>query len=94
MLFSEAVAATPHIAKCLKNGLTAFGSDSAKIHLLQTRACDGSVNLDDCLSGRYPDESRWDYCFAYYGEVYFVEVHPAQTSEVKTVIKKLQWLKN
>jgi hypothetical protein len=94
MSFSQAVASTPHIRECFQNGLAAFGGDSSKIHLLQTRACDGSVNLDHCLAARYPSDSRWDYCFAYNSEVYFVEVHPAQTSEVNAVIKKLQWLKS
>lgn len=32
--------------------------------------------------------------FAYKGEVYFVEVHSANTSAVSVVLKKLQWLKD
>jgi hypothetical protein len=94
MPFSRAVASTPHIRECFQNGLTALGGDSSKIRVLQTRACNGSVNLDACLATRYPSDNRWDYCFDYHGEVYFVEVHPAQTSEVNTVINKLEWLKN
>lgn len=94
MSFSQVVALTPHIRECFQNGLTAFGSYSSKIVLLETRACSGSVDLDRCLATRYPDENRWDYCFAYQGEVYFVEIHPAQTSEVNTVIKKKLWLEN
>jgi len=49
--------------------------------------------LDDCLVGSYPGENRWDYCFSYKGEVFFMEVHPAATSDVNTVINKLNWLK-
>ena len=42
----------------------------------------------------YPRGNRWDYALEYEAEVYFIEVHSAYTSEVSTVLKKLQWLKD
>jgi len=93
MLFAEAVAATPQIRECYRNGLNALGGHRSKIILRETRHCEGSVNLDVCLAASNRDENRWDYCFGYKGEAFFVEVHPAHTSDVRTVIDKLIWLK-
>ncbi|MDR0845136.1 MAG: hypothetical protein LBN71_07930, partial [Tannerella sp.] len=36
----------------------------------------------------------WDYAFAYDKEVYFVEIHSANTGQVAVVLKKLRWLKD
>ncbi len=36
---------------------------------------------------------RWDYIVGYNEQAYFIEVHPASTSEVDNMIKKLDWLK-
>jgi hypothetical protein len=63
------------------------------ISVNDTRACEGSLNIDECTAKVRPGENRWDYCFAYKNEVFFVEVHPAETSDVETVINKLNWLK-
>jgi len=53
----------------------------------------GSIYLEECVSG-----ARWDYGIGVQKSdggaiAVWVEVHPAKTSEVDTVIKKLQWLK-
>lgn len=53
----------------------------------------GSLDIDTCTSRIYPNDHRWDYAFAYKGEVFFIEVHSANTGETSTVIKKLKWLK-
>ncbi len=37
--------------------------------------------------------NRWDYIVGYRNQSYFVEVHPASTSEVGNIINKLNWLK-
>jgi len=92
--FQKAVEATPEITKCYQQGLKAMGRYSTRIKVDNTSNLDGSVDIDSCLAKIYPNESRWDYAFAYQSQVYFVEVHPAQSSEVKIVIKKLDWLKN
>lgn len=92
--FRDAVAATDDLKGCFRKGLKALGAHSAKIDLANTRLCSGSVFIDGCLSSQYPDVSRWDYLFSYKGKIYFIEVHPAQSSEVDEMIKKLNWLKH
>ncbi len=61
----------------------------------------GSVNLDSVLAQdlRYASEPRWDYGLGYKlpegsEQAVWVEVHPAKTSEVSIVLKKLQWLRD
>jgi len=92
--FKEAVDETPDLTNSYKFGLQAFGRHSEKIIVQETNRIDGSVNIDEVTKSKYPQESRWDYMFSYKNEVYFVEIHSAKTSEVKTVLKKLEWLKN
>lgn len=93
--FPEAVVATSDIENCYQAGLQAIlQRDRSKISLYDTRACEGSVDIDSCLTRKYPSDNRWDYCLSYKGEVFFVEVHTASSSEVSTVIRKLSWLKN
>ncbi len=91
--FKENVEATPDISKYYEKGLSALGIHSKKIEISNTNKCCGSVDLDTCTTYLYPQASRWDYIFCYNNEVFFIEVHSANTSEVKTVIKKLHWLK-
>ncbi len=93
LAFEKAVKATPEISQCYQPGLRALGSNSSKIQPADTRCCYGSVDLDACLQTKYPDDNRWDYLLSYKKKAYFVEVHPAHTSEVDTVLKKLNWLK-
>ncbi len=87
---------TPDVADCWKPGLQAFGEYSRKIELSDQNSCEGSVEIDKCTSDKklYPDENRWDYVLGYQQQAYFVEVHSANTGEVNTVLKKLQWLKD
>lgn len=89
--FKTAVEKTTHIKNAYQNGLQALGMNSKKIVL--KNACEGSVNIDKAVETIYPDSNRWDYCFSHDGEVFFVEVHPANTSDISKVIKKLMWLK-
>ena len=94
MSFVKAVQNTPEIAACLERGLKALGSNSRQINVRETRALEGSVNIDACLEKRYPHAPRWDYVFGYKGRVYYVEVHKAgSVGEVKNVIEKCKWLK-
>lgn len=95
LTFAESVRATPDVQNCYQEGLRAIlERERSKIVLLDTRACEGSVYIDACTTAQYPNDNRWDYCFSYKGEVFFVEVHTANSSEVSTVIRKLLWLKN
>lgn len=92
--FKKAVEKTPDVATCFKTGLTALGAYSSKVTVTDTRHLQGSIDIDACTTASYPNANRWDYAFAYKGEVFFIEVHGADSSEVSTVKKKLQWLKN
>jgi len=92
--FEDAVKKTPDIQNCYQRGLRALGQHSARIQLSHPSQCNGSVDIDSCVRANYPQENRWDYAFAYESEVFFVEVHSANTSEVRTVLRKLQWLKD
>lgn len=44
--------------------------------------------------GLYPNASRWDYAIGYDQKAWFVEVHPANTSNVKEMLKKVEWLES
>jgi hypothetical protein len=92
--FKQAVEATPEVAKCFTHGLGALGNYSYKILVSDTKKLQGSIDIDSCTRTIYPNENRWDYAFAYNGEVFFIEVHPAYSKDVKKVVKKLQWLKD
>jgi hypothetical protein len=92
--FEEVVKATSDISDCFQKGLKAFGKNSTKIKLNDNKQCEGSVDIDTCVTAKYPNDSRWDYMFSYMGSVYFVEIHSADTSEVSVVLKKLKWLKD
>jgi hypothetical protein len=92
--FKHAVEATPDVKNCYKQGLLALGPYSSKVAVSDTKKLHGSIDIDSCTRTKYPSENRWDYAFAYNSEVFFIEVHSANTREVKTVLKKFQWLKD
>ena len=94
MTFKKAIEATPDVAAGFKAGLSALGKHSSKVSVSDTKFLQGSLDIDTCTSSKYPNSNRWDYAFAYKGETFFIEVHSANTIEVKTVLKKLQWLKD
>lgn len=92
--FKDAVVATADVSTCFRKGLEALGPDKIKISAPNARDFEGSINIDGCTTSKYPNANRWDYAFAYKGEVFFVEVHSANSREVRAVIKKLQWLQD
>lgn len=94
MTFKQAIEATPHVATGFRIGLTALGAHSSKISVSNTHHLQGSLDIDTFTTSRYPNSNRWDYAFAYKGEAFFIEVHSANSSEVRTVLRKLQWLKD
>lgn len=94
MTFKQAVEATPDIATGYKVGLTAMGAYSNRVSVVVMAKLQGSVDIDSCTAAKYPNDNRWDYALSYKGEIFFVEVHSANTSEVRTVLRKLQWLKD
>lgn len=91
--FQKAVEATTDVRNCYQAGLLALGIHTSKISVASPSFIEGSVDIDRCTTTKYPNSNRWDYMFAYNGKAYFVEVHSANTSEVKTVLNKLKWLK-
>ena len=71
--------------------------DKSKFLPQDSRSVVGSVNIDKDTKPLYPCENRWDYAVGYCSngieKVYFAEIHPAITSEVKCVIMKAKALK-
>jgi hypothetical protein len=94
LTFKQAVEATEEITTGFRLGLSAFGKYSNKIEVRDTTLIQGSIDIDECTRLLYPNDNRWDYAFAYNSEVYFVEVHSANSTEVKVVVKKFKWLMN
>ncbi len=92
--FKTAVENTPDVSSCFKSGLTALGKYSTKIAVSNTLQIQCSLDIDCCTSVKYPNSNRWDYALSYKNEVFFIEVHSANTSEVSTVLRKLRWLKD
>ncbi|PXF34789.1 hypothetical protein EU77_05535, partial [Mesotoga sp. SC_NapDC] len=84
------------LGPCIKNGLQAIGKPD-RVSLQETRTNAKSVDIHSCLKEDYPNENRWDY--AVFIEIVdilktaFIEIHPANESEVDEVIKKAQWMK-
>ena len=93
MNFADAVQGTPELAECLGAGLQALGANRYKIRVDVTRDLTGSIDIDACLTRRYPNAPRWDYAFGYKDRVYYVEVHQGRTGEMQKVIAKLDWLR-
>lgn len=91
--FKEVVEATPEISKGYCNGLQALKGYAAKVVADDPLKLNGSVDIDACTLELYPEEPRWDYVIGYDGKAYFLEVHSANTSDVKKIILKAEWLK-
>ena len=95
MTFKQAVEATEEVKNSYQPGLQALEKDHcSKIITANTRLLEGSLDIDNAVKALYPQSFRWDYAICFRGEVYFVEVHGAVTSEVNTVIRKALWLRN
>lgn len=93
MAFKTDVENHQEVSTCYKPGLKALGAYSSKVKTFKPGKTEGSVFLEKCLQKNYKDAPLWDYMIGYDSKVYFVEVHPASTSNVKKMIKKVQWLK-
>lgn len=91
--FERAVKATPDVSDSYQKGLDAFGVYKVKIKVPDSKKIDGSLDIDAATVQSYPHDNRWDYALCYDGEVFYIEVHSAITSEVSKMIQKLQWLK-
>lgn len=85
------------LKSCAKRGIKAIKRcDRKKFKIDDIEKLKESVDIDSCFKEKYPNDNRWDYLvlvdMAIQG--YFVEIHPAITSEVSTMIAKKQWLQN
>lgn len=90
--FNYAVNSCPFLKGNIKPGLKALGADSGCINIADAKKLQGSIDIDKCTLAHYPNDCRWDYVIGYNENAYFVEVHPANTSNVNEVIKKGLWL--
>lgn len=93
-VFHTAVDKTPDISGAFMNGLAALKGNSNKIFPQNTRLIEGSVDIDSATAKLYPHDNRWDYVLGYDRKAYFVEVHPANSSNVREMLNKLAWLRN
>ncbi len=96
--FRKAVARVKALEGCCREGLGALlKRDKKLVSAPNTRKLQGSVNLDTCLKAAAPDAARWDYAIGYEAadgeKVYYVEVHPASTADIPTVLAKHAWLR-
>lgn len=93
--FKKAIENTPDVANGYCTGLGAIKRcDLSAISLSDSASIDGSLDIDGQTISIYPEEPRWDYAIGYNGRVYYVEVHPANTSDIDDMIKKKEWLLN
>lgn len=97
-LFRRAVQNTHELGEdAYCSGLRALTDGDRERIVLGEASILGSVNLDAALRQHYPNAPRWDYGIGIQKSkpwALWVEVHPAGTSNVDEVLKKLAWLKD
>ena len=94
-LLKTAVEHTDDVKGNFKAGLGAIkNNERQKFVLPDPRLIGGSLDIDSSTKTLYPDAFRWDYAVEYDKETFFIEIHPGSTSEIQTVIAKLDWLKH
>lgn len=99
MSFKEAIARIPTLKNAWCPGLQALRpEDKPHIEPEDPRKLTGSVDIDAAYRKLMPQSNRWDFGIAFQhtnrkGEmIYWVELHTASDSQVKVVIKKVEWL--
>ena len=89
-----AVDKTKDVKGQFRTGLGAIrGIEKQKFIVPDPRRITGSLDIDSSTKDKYPEANRWDYAIEYDQETFFVEVHPATTSEIPVIAAKLAWLK-
>ncbi len=91
--FISAVDSCAEIKGKARPGLSALRTDSKMLKADNPRLIDGSVDIDTAVKNIYPADSRWDYAVEFNGQVFFIEIHPADTANIDEMIKKVKWLK-
>lgn len=94
LTFFDAVKSCDEIKDAFKPGFLALKANSKVLYAENTKLINGSVDIDEAVKAHRPNEARWDYVVGYANEAYFIEVHPANTSNVEEMVKKVTWLKN
>lgn len=93
--FQKAVDNTEEVKGGFCDGKKAIkNSDQEKIKVVNVWKIQGSLDIDTRVKVLYPNDPRWDYALSYDNRMYYVEIHPAETSEVDKVVSKVRWLKN
>ena len=102
--FQDAVKNTPSVSEKYHRGLQALNNtDQARIKCENPQSLAGSINLDEAIRQlSEPNSPVWDYGIGYRpgaqsnddDEVYWVEVHSANSKHVTEVITKLRWLQD
>lgn len=102
MSFRTAVEACASVRAHYRKGLGGLKREHASlIEIADTRRLTGSLDLDKALEKApcHASAHRWDYGIGYLPKgkkresAVWVEVHPANTGEVDTLVSKLAWLK-
>ncbi len=100
MTFQQTVAQTPEISGAWQAGLQALlEADRNRIQTAEPRNLRGSVNVEQFLASRCPEQRQWDYAVGFQPMnldeevIYWIEVHPANEGEVRVVLEKLRALK-
>lgn len=100
MNFEEAVRVTPApVCEAYRPGKQALkGEHRELIRCRDTRRFTGSIDLEDALAGDTRVTNPWDYGIGFRlpggsERATWVEVHPAITTEVSTLLRKLDWLR-
>jgi hypothetical protein len=100
MSFREAVEKTPGLENAYQIGLQALRArDKPHVDPEDPRGLTGSVDIDTAFQQSDPQANRWDFGVAYKHSnrandvIYWLELHTANDSEIKVVIKKALWLR-
>lgn len=93
-VFKSAVDNIDDLKNGYHKGLQALKGNSSKVSVSNTKKLLGSVDIDDSTKTLYPNAARWDYAIGYAQKAWFVEIHPANTSNVQEMLKKVQWLED
>lgn len=101
MSFAAAVGeAAPPLDSACRHGLQALkGAHRSKVRCKTPTRLTASVDIDTTLAGtaQHRTSARWDYGIGYRPaggaeRAIWIEVHPAATSNVDEVLRKLGWL--
>lgn len=77
-----------------KPGLQAIKKENRnKIIVPDTKLLGHSLDLDEALKTIISQDNRWDYGFEYEHYLIFIEIHPAETSQIDCICKKVAYTK-